>query len=90
MPITERYSCNQTIEMKPRSPLVAVVVAMTALFVTTAAFAQRTATAAPTVANGFVIAITVTDGGAGYAAAPAVQITGGNGVGATASRSQLP
>ncbi len=46
--------------------------------------AQRTATATPTVANGFVIAATVTDGGAGYTNAPAVTISGGGGSGATA------
>jgi hypothetical protein len=45
---------------------------------------QRTATATPTVVNGFVVAITVTDGGAGYTNAPAVNISGGGGTGAMA------
>lgn len=44
---------------------------------------QRTATAVPTVVNGFVVAVTVTDGGAGYTTAPQVTITGG-GTGAAA------
>ena len=46
--------------------------------------AQRTATATATVVKGFVVAITVTDGGAGYPVAPQVTITGGGGSGATA------
>jgi hypothetical protein len=46
--------------------------------------AQRTATAAATVINGFVVAITVTDGGAGYTEAPTVTLSGGGGSGATA------
>jgi formylglycine-generating enzyme required for sulfatase activity len=46
--------------------------------------AQRTATATATVVNGFVVAITVTDGGAGYPVAPVVTITGGGGSGAVA------
>jgi formylglycine-generating enzyme required for sulfatase activity len=50
-----------------------------------AAQAQRTATAAATVINGFVVAITVTDGGAGYTEAPTVTISGGGGSGATAT-----
>jgi formylglycine-generating enzyme required for sulfatase activity len=41
-------------------------------------------TAAATVANGFVIDITVTYGGSGYTVAPEVSITGGGGSGATA------
>ena len=35
--------------------------------------------------NGFVVAITVTDGGSGYSTAPEVAITGGNGTGALAT-----
>jgi formylglycine-generating enzyme required for sulfatase activity len=51
------------------------------------AHAQRTATATATVVNGFVVAITVTDGGAGYPVAPSVKISGGEGSGATATAS---
>jgi len=46
---------------------------------------QRTATAIPTVVNGFVVAITVTDGGTGYSFPPTVTISGGGGTGATAT-----
>jgi Divergent InlB B-repeat domain len=46
---------------------------------------QRTATALPTVVNGFVVAVTVTDGGDGYTTAPQVMITGGGGTGAAAT-----
>jgi hypothetical protein len=52
---------------------------------TLAAQAQRTATATATVMSGFVVDITVTDGGAGYYSPPAVTITGGGGSGATAT-----
>jgi Divergent InlB B-repeat domain len=45
--------------------------------------ALRTATAIPTVVNGFLVAITVTDGGIGYTTAPEVTIIGGGGSGAT-------
>ncbi len=48
------------------------------------AHAQRSATATPTVANGFVIAVTITDGGTGYTNAPQVTISGGGGSGAVA------
>ena len=48
------------------------------------AHAQRTATATATVVKGFVVAITVTDGGMGYPVAPLVTITGGGGNGASA------
>jgi formylglycine-generating enzyme required for sulfatase activity len=51
---------------------------------TVAAQAERTATATATVMSGFVVDITVTDGGAGYLVPPAVTITGGGGSGATA------
>jgi hypothetical protein len=47
-------------------------------------YAQRTATAVATVVNGFVVAVTVTDGGSGYASVPIVIISGGGGTGATA------
>jgi hypothetical protein len=49
------------------------------------ALIQRTATALPTVVNGFVVAVTVTDGGDGYTTAPQVTITGGGGTGAAAT-----
>jgi formylglycine-generating enzyme required for sulfatase activity len=56
---------------------------------TLAAQAQRTATATATVMSGFVVDITVTDGGAGYYVPPyvppTVTITGGGGSGATAT-----
>ncbi len=51
--------------------------------------ARRTATAIPTLVNGFLVAITVTDGGAGYTTPPAVAITGGGGSGATATATVL-
>jgi hypothetical protein len=47
--------------------------------------ASRQATATATVTSGFVTSCTVVDGGAGYAAAPAVQFSGGGGSGATAT-----
>lgn len=46
--------------------------------------AQRTATAVATVVNGFIVAITVTDGGGGYTTAPMITISGGGGNGAKA------
>jgi hypothetical protein len=45
----------------------------------------NTATAAPFVTNGFVVGMTVTYGGGGYAMTPNVQIIGGGGAGATAA-----
>jgi hypothetical protein len=47
-----------------------------------AAQAKRTATAIATVINGFVVAITITDGGAGYTEPPTVTVSGGGGSGA--------
>jgi hypothetical protein len=44
----------------------------------------RPATASATVEDGFVIAVTLTDGGCGYTSAPTVTITGGGGNGAQA------
>jgi hypothetical protein len=44
----------------------------------------RTATATATVVNGFVVSITVTDGGFGYTTAPAVKINSATGSGAVA------
>ena len=55
-----------------------------ALVVTASAHAQRTATAVPTIVNGFLVAITVTDGGSGYSTAPAVTVSGGGGSSASA------
>jgi formylglycine-generating enzyme required for sulfatase activity len=49
-----------------------------------AADTPRTATATATVMNGFLVAITVTDGGAGYPVPPTVTISGGGGSGAIA------
>ena len=46
--------------------------------------AQRMATASAAIISGFVVAVTVTDGGAGYAEAPSVILAGGGGSGATA------
>lgn len=46
---------------------------------------SRPATATATTSGGFVTIITVTDGGAGYTAAPVVTISGGGGSGATAA-----
>jgi formylglycine-generating enzyme required for sulfatase activity len=43
------------------------------------AHAQRTATATASVVKGFVVAISVTDGGSGYSASPDVTIIGGGG-----------
>ncbi len=63
--------------------LPAVMLAFMGLFVSSTQ-AQRTATALPTVVNGFVVAITITDGGAGYANPPTVTISGGGGSGAIA------
>ena len=51
---------------------------------TLAAQAQRTATATATVADGGVVAYTVTDGGSGYTEPPVVTLVGGGGSGATA------
>jgi hypothetical protein len=42
------------------------------------------ATATATVVNGFVVGVTLTDGGCGYTNAPAVSLVGGDGTGATA------
>src|SRR5687768_1056135 len=46
---------------------------------------NRQATATATVTSGFVTSISVTDGGFGYTAPPAVTITGATGSGATAT-----
>ena len=44
---------------------------------------ESNATAVPVVMNGFVLAATITSGGAGYLTVPTVQITGGSGSGAS-------
>jgi hypothetical protein len=43
------------------------------------------ATATTTVVNGFVVGVTVTDGGCGYTNAPVISFAGGGGTGATAT-----
>ena len=48
----------------------------------TVAGQQSNATAVPLVINGFVLTATITSGGAGYLAVPAVQFVGGSGSGA--------
>ncbi len=60
------------------------VMVFTGVLLNVSAQAQRAATATPTVVNGFVIAITVTDGGAGYTDSPKVHILEGGGTGALA------
>lgn len=60
---------------------------VTALCLPASVLAQRTATAVATVVNGFIIAVTVTDGGSGYWTPPAVTISGGGGSGAQAMAS---
>ncbi len=57
---------------------------LAALAFTPNLFAQRTATATATISDGAVVAVTVTDGGAGYLTPPLVTIGGGGGSGATA------
>ena len=54
------------------------------LLLCAAAQAQRTATAVAQVVNGFVVGVTVTDGGSGYPVGPLVAISGGGGNGASA------
>jgi galactitol-specific phosphotransferase system IIC component len=54
-----------------------IAVAFVGLILCVSAQAQRTAKAIPTGVNGFAIAVTVTDGGAGYTNAPLVTISGG-------------
>jgi len=61
-----------------------LVLGLAALAFTPNLFAQRTATATATVSDGAVVAVTVTDGGAGYLTPPLVTIGGGEGSGATA------
>ena len=45
----------------------------------------RQATATSQIANGFVVGVTITDGGFGYTNAPAIAFAGGGGTGATAT-----
>ncbi len=71
--------------MKTLKSASALWLAITALAcMAISASAQRTATATPTVVNGFVVGITVVDGGSGYTTPPPVTISGGGGSGATA------
>jgi formylglycine-generating enzyme required for sulfatase activity len=51
------------------------------------AHAQRNAMATASVTNGFVVSVTVTDGGTGYLVPPVVAFSGGEGSGATATAS---
>jgi formylglycine-generating enzyme required for sulfatase activity len=60
------------------------VTALLLMFLAIQGAAAATAKAVAFVANGFVIAATVVDGGAGYRKAPAVGFFGGNGMGAKA------
>ena len=69
--------------MKLIKILLAIVLVLMGLILCSAQ-AQRTATATPTVVSGFVVTITVTDGGSGYTNAPLVTISGGGGSGAVA------
>src|SRR5690348_3077632 len=65
-----------------------LMVAVAAVLIATVTFssqAQQTAGATASMTNGFVIAITVTNGGSGYSFAPGVTITGGGGTGAIAN-----
>ena len=70
--------------MKFTKPLSAIVLAFVGFVLCASAQGQRTATAVPTVVNGFVVSITVTDGGSGYTAAPTITISEGGGSGAIA------
>jgi hypothetical protein len=70
--------------MRTSNALPSIILAVLGIFLGISAQAQRTATAIPTVANGFIIAVTVTDGGTGYTNAPLVTISGGGGSGAVA------
>lgn len=75
--------------MNPRTRPIALLAVLILMFVGLSTFAQRTATAVPTVVNGFVVAITVTDGGTGYTTPPTVTIAGGGGTGASATATVL-
>ena len=68
-----------------RAGRLAVISVLLGAWLCLTAQAQRTATATATVSNGFVGAITVTDGGAGYTEPPTVILAGGSGTGATAT-----
>lgn len=85
----ERRNPETALDMKPHICPNALIAGLVLLFLGFSAMAQRTATAVPTVVNGFVVAITVTDGGSGYATPPAITITGGNGTGASATATVL-
>ncbi len=75
--------------MKLTTAFTATVLALTGIILSGSAQAQRTATASPTVVNGFVVAVAVIDGGSGYTTPPFVTISGGGGVGATATAALL-
>lgn len=65
------------------------IVFLTSVLTVVSADTPRTATGIPTVVNGFVVSITVTDGGFGYTNPPTVTISGGGGSGATAEATLL-
>jgi len=70
--------------MKPlQKYFIVILCALTSLF-GLSANAQQTATAAATLFNGFVVGVTITDGGNGYTFAPTVSFSGGGGSGAMA------
>ena len=72
--------------MKMGKSLAILIMAFTGAFLCVSTQAQRQASATATIDNtGGVTGITVTDGGAGYATAPNVTISGGGGNGATAT-----
>jgi hypothetical protein len=57
---------------------------LTSFLVLASPLAARQATGTASVVNGFVVAVTVTDGGAGYSTSPSVSLQGGGGQGAVA------
>jgi hypothetical protein len=69
----------------PAAFLLPLALALTFAIACGPAHAQRTATATAVVTNGTVVAVTVTDGGAGYTAAPKIALGGAGGSGATAT-----
>jgi len=72
-------------KMKHSKTLFAVLLAlMTILQSVLAQVPTRTATAVPTLINGFIVSIMLIDGGFGYKNAPSVFISGGGGSGAKA------
>ena len=70
--------------MRQMLKFITVTVVICISFLATPTSAQHTAGATATIFNGFVVGITVTNGGSGYAFPPLVTISGGGGSGATA------